>query len=190
MGMCLLFALSFLAGLRAGARLYVSAWLHAGAWLNAMWVCLTSVTPACSPPGTDLLLQNVFTQSFRESRFPHKSINLSFIITNTKNKLTDLRREPLLQNDLINTFCELGSAPGRVGVFSASVLMPASRLSFHADLHAHETDSCPPCRGLGAEMAQSQSCIVSCLTSRLLWKLGLGGVGERGRGGKRLQGRS
>ena len=29
-------------------------------------------------------------KSFRKSQFPHKSVNLSFLITDTKNKLTDL----------------------------------------------------------------------------------------------------
>ena len=33
------------------------------------------------------------------------------------------------------------------------VAAPTLRLSSHADLHAHETNSCPPWRGSGAEMA-------------------------------------
>ena len=32
----------------------------------------------------------VFIKSFCKSQFPHKSVNLSFIITRMKNKLTDL----------------------------------------------------------------------------------------------------
>ena len=32
----------------------------------------------------------VFTKSFCESQFPHKSVNLSFGIAHIKNKLTDL----------------------------------------------------------------------------------------------------
>ena len=37
-----------------------------------------------------LISQKVFIKSFCNSRFPHKSVNLSFIITNIKNKLTDV----------------------------------------------------------------------------------------------------
>ena len=41
-------------------------------------------------------------KSFRESQFPHKSVNLSSIITNIQNKLTDLCGNCLLQNDFIS----------------------------------------------------------------------------------------
>ena len=34
--------------------------------------------------------QKSFIKSFGESQFPHKSVNLSFIITNIRNRLTDL----------------------------------------------------------------------------------------------------
>ena len=44
------------------------------------------------------------------SQCPHKSVNLSFIITNVKNKATDLCENWLLQNDCTNTFCEIGAA--------------------------------------------------------------------------------
>ena len=36
------------------------------------------------------IAQKTFTKSFFQSQFPYKSVNLSFIITNVKNKLTDL----------------------------------------------------------------------------------------------------
>jgi len=55
-----------------------------------------------------ILSQAVFIKSFCKSQVPHKSVNLSFIITNVKNKLTDLCGNGLLKNDFINTFCEMG----------------------------------------------------------------------------------
>ena len=51
--------------------------------------------------------QKVFTTSFCKCQFPHKFVNLSFIITNINNKLTDLCGNYLLENDLINAFCEM-----------------------------------------------------------------------------------
>ena len=36
-----------------------------------------------------VLSQRVFIKSFCKSQFPHKSVNLSFTITNMMNKLTD-----------------------------------------------------------------------------------------------------
>ena len=39
-----------------------------------------------------------------KSQFPHKSVNLIFMLVITKNKLTDLWGSSLLQNDFINTF--------------------------------------------------------------------------------------
>ena len=38
----------------------------------------------------ELISQKVFMKSFRKSQFPHKSVNVSLIITNVKNKLTGL----------------------------------------------------------------------------------------------------
>ena len=40
--------------------------------------------------GLGFISHKVFLKSFCRSQFPHKSVNLSFIITNIKNKLTDL----------------------------------------------------------------------------------------------------
>ena len=57
-----------------------------------------------------LISQKVFVQSFCESRFPYKSVTLSFIIASIKNKLTDLCRNRLLQSDLMNTSCEITSS--------------------------------------------------------------------------------
>jgi len=53
---------------------------------------------------TSLFSQKVFIKLFYKSQFPHKSVNLSFIITDTKNKVTDLCGNRLLPNDFINTF--------------------------------------------------------------------------------------
>ena len=37
-----------------------------------------------------VISQKVFIQSFCKSQFPDQSVNLSFVVTNIKNKLTDL----------------------------------------------------------------------------------------------------
>ena len=42
-----------------------------------------------------------------KSLFHHTAVNVSFIVTNMNNKLTDLWGNSLLQNDFINTFCEI-----------------------------------------------------------------------------------
>ena len=47
----------------------------------------------------------VFLRSFCKGRFPHKSVNLSFNVTDMKNKLTDLCGNRLLQSDFKNTWC-------------------------------------------------------------------------------------
>ena len=38
----------------------------------------------------DIIPQKVFIKAFRKSQLPHRSVNLSFTITNIKDKLTDL----------------------------------------------------------------------------------------------------
>ena len=58
---------------------------------------------------TALISHEVFLKSFCKRQFPHKSVNQSLIMTNIKNKLTDLCGSWLLQNDFINTFCETNS---------------------------------------------------------------------------------
>jgi len=47
------------------------------------------------------LSHNVFTKSFGKYQFPHKFVNLSIMITNMKNTLTDMCGNLLLQNDFI-----------------------------------------------------------------------------------------
>jgi len=53
-----------------------------------------------------LISHTVFTKLFGNSQFPHKSVKLSCIITNIKNKLTNLNG--LLQYDFIMTFWSWG----------------------------------------------------------------------------------
>ena len=59
---------------------------------------------ALRPEPQTLISQKRLIMSFCKSQFPHKCVNLAFIITNIKNKLTDLCENRLLQNDFINTF--------------------------------------------------------------------------------------
>ena len=49
----------------------------------------------------------VFVKSFFISQLSHKSVNLSFPITNIKNELTNLCGNCHVQNYYINTFCEI-----------------------------------------------------------------------------------
>ena len=46
-------------------------------------------------------------KSFCKSQFLHKLVNLSFSITDSKNELTDLCGNKLLQSGFINTYCEI-----------------------------------------------------------------------------------
>ena len=59
--------------------------------------------------GAPLVSQKAFVKLFYKSQPPYKFVNLSLMITNMQNKMTDLYWNRLLQNDLINTFCELNS---------------------------------------------------------------------------------
>ena len=45
-------------------------------------------------------------KSFCKNQFPHKSVKLSFIVTNLKDRLTDLCWNCPVQDDLFNTFWE------------------------------------------------------------------------------------
>ena len=44
---------------------------------------------------------------FRNSNFPHKSVDLSFILVMIQDKLTDLCGNRLLQDDFIKNICEV-----------------------------------------------------------------------------------
>ena len=82
---------------------------------------------------------------FCNTQFPHKSVNVSVIITNIKNKLTNVCGNRLLQNKFMNTACEITSAPQLGGGQHAGYLhehaAPASIL--RADRH-HPCLSLPP----------------------------------------------
>ena len=54
-------------------------------------------------------LKKDFTKSFCKSKFSHKSVNVLFIFVIVKDKLTNLCGNRLLQNDFIDTFCEMKS---------------------------------------------------------------------------------
>ena len=52
-----------------------------------------------------------------QNKFPHKSVNLPFTITDINKNLTDSYGNGLLQDDLKNTLCEkkMGSVQGAMG---------------------------------------------------------------------------
>ena len=75
-----------------------------------------------SRDGLAFISQEVFIKSFGKSQFPHKFGNLSFIIINTKNKLTDLCGNQLLQNDFIDTFCEIKTLAVQVFSYDTPML--------------------------------------------------------------------
>ena len=56
--------------------------------------------------GFDFIPHKVFLKAFRRSQLPHKSVNLSFTITNIKHKSMDFCGNWHLQNDLKTTLCE------------------------------------------------------------------------------------
>ena len=55
----------------------------------------------------EIISHEVFLKSFRKSHFPHKSVNLFFILVMVKDKLTDLWGSRLLQNDFKHTLCKI-----------------------------------------------------------------------------------
>ena len=55
--------------------------------------------------------QKIFIRLFHISQFPQKSVNVSFIITNVKNKLTNLCGNLPSQNDFEITFWVIRLAP-------------------------------------------------------------------------------
>ena len=61
------------------------------------------------PTPHTLVSQKVFMKMFCKSQFPHKSVNVSCIITNIKNEFTDLCGKWPLQNDFISTLCEINT---------------------------------------------------------------------------------
>ena len=49
----------------------------------------------------------MFIKWFRKSQFPHKSVKLFLMLVILKDKLTDLCRNRLLQDNFMNTFCKI-----------------------------------------------------------------------------------
>jgi len=81
-------------------------------WPRLSYMChiceklgVPSLVPRVSP--RDFISHTVFIKSFCKSQLPHKSVNVSFIITDIKNKLTDLCGNGLLQKNFINILCEI-----------------------------------------------------------------------------------
>jgi len=61
--------------------------------------------------GDNLISQRVFSKSFCKRQFPHKFVNLFFVlvIVKIKDQSTILCGNRLLQNDFMNTFCEINT---------------------------------------------------------------------------------
>ena len=70
----------------------------------------------------EFISQKVFVKLFCKCQFLHKSVNVSLITTNIKNKLQDLCGNGHLPNDFINTLCELRVSRSRSAhLFTTSV---------------------------------------------------------------------
>ena len=72
--------------------------------------CGRPPAPMCAD-SPEFISQNCFTMSFGKSQFPHKSVNIFFILVMIKDKLTDLSGNRLLQTDFRITFCEINTTP-------------------------------------------------------------------------------
>jgi len=66
-----------------------------------------------SNPSSVFVSQKVVVKLFYRSQSPRKSVNLSFTISNIKNKSTDLCGNSLLQSIFMNTFCEMSLQESR-----------------------------------------------------------------------------
>ena len=89
----------------------------------------------------------MFINLFFKRQFSHKSVNLSFVITNINNELTDLCGNCLLQNNLTKTLCEIKSprravefrcrgCPPRVWAHSIKNILPnPAPYTIHPTLH-------------------------------------------------------
>ena len=71
------------------------------------WVVPSSLGGGRSVSVVKSISRKVFIKSFCKRRFPHKSVNLFFMITDIKSELVDLCGNWLLQNNFINTLCEI-----------------------------------------------------------------------------------
>jgi len=82
-----------------------------GVWCGEVGIgCLEGGWGGCGgAAGRVLISQKVITKSFCKCQFPHKLVNLFFILVMIKDQLTDLCGDLPLQNDFMNTFCEISS---------------------------------------------------------------------------------
>ena len=69
--------------------------------------CTRYSSRARFPFAVDFIAQFFFIKSVCKSEFPRKSNSLFFTILIMKDKSTDLCRNGLVKNDLINTCCEI-----------------------------------------------------------------------------------
>ena len=82
-----------------------------------------------------LISHKVFIKSSCKNQFPHKSFNLSVILVIVKDTLMDLCGNRNLQNDFMNTFCEIRSTCEHLSNVSRSIPRTDSeneRLLHHA----------------------------------------------------------
>ena len=77
-----------------------------------------------TPSSSCFVSHKVFKKSFFRTQFPYKYVYVSFIVTNIKNKLTDVCGNGLFQDNFINTFCEI--------MFQVCVLIQGGILAFRA----------------------------------------------------------
>jgi hypothetical protein len=56
---------------------------------------------------SEFISQKVFIESLFKSKFPHKSVNLFFILVIRKDKFTGACENSILLKFFINTFCEI-----------------------------------------------------------------------------------
>ena len=84
--------------------------------------------PACVPDVLrNLVSLKLLVKSFYKSRCPHKSVNLFFIFTDVKKKLTDLCGDQVSQKDFINVECEMNPVCARGAQARESPSGPAHR---------------------------------------------------------------
>ena len=69
------------------------------AYLSAVW--------GCTPSSQTLPSRKVFIESFRKGQFPHKSVQLFFILAIMKHRLKNMCGNRLLRNDVVNAFGEI-----------------------------------------------------------------------------------
>ena len=62
------------------------------------------LVPSSLGSGLNLISRNMFIDSFLESQFPHKSVILSFIITDVKQKVDGFARESTFAKRLYKHF--------------------------------------------------------------------------------------